>query len=250
MALTTDLDLFMSGRTYLLRRSRGLCVQCGEPSSRVRCAECAAANNKRQQNLKAERIAHGICFRCGKNKTAAQQCESCYLKHSERAVKWRINNPKYKRATHNKSSKNLVWWLTDNDYPEGFQILCWNCNMGKARNGGICPHKSQSKWLYGETPVVNCKKYYNRKYDREVFQTATEQYGGSYCKCCGEDNVFFLSLDHINNDGAEQRRSISKTGKNLAWWLQKRNWPSGFQILCFNCNCGRARNNTICPHTI
>lgn len=35
----------------------------------------------------------------------------------------------------------LYKWLRDNNYPEGFQVLCSNCNHGKYRNGGICPHK-------------------------------------------------------------------------------------------------------------
>jgi hypothetical protein len=29
------------------------------------------------------------------------------------------------------------------NFPDTFQILCWNCNLGKHINGGVCPHKSQ-----------------------------------------------------------------------------------------------------------
>lgn len=36
-------------------------------------------------------------------------------------------------------------WLIDNGFPEGFQILCYNCNIGKYRNGGICPHKARQQ---------------------------------------------------------------------------------------------------------
>ena len=32
-------------------------------------------------------------------------------------------------------------WLKQNNYPPGFQILCLNCNYGKHRNHGICPHQ-------------------------------------------------------------------------------------------------------------
>lgn len=32
-------------------------------------------------------------------------------------------------------------WLRDAGYPAGFQVLCSNCNHGRFRNGGICPHK-------------------------------------------------------------------------------------------------------------
>jgi|APLak6261660231_1056022.scaffolds.fasta_scaffold00088_20 hypothetical protein len=33
-------------------------------------------------------------------------------------------------------------WLKKNNYPKDFQILCMNCNTGKHRNNGICPHKN------------------------------------------------------------------------------------------------------------
>jgi hypothetical protein len=42
----------------------------------------------------------------------------------------------------------LYLWLIKNGFPEGFQTLCINCNIGRARNGGICPHKT------GSTPFV------------------------------------------------------------------------------------------------
>lgn len=31
-------------------------------------------------------------------------------------------------------------WLFHNNFPEGFQVLCMNCNWGRYRNDGICPH--------------------------------------------------------------------------------------------------------------
>jgi len=27
-------------------------------------------------------------------------------------------------------------------YPDGYQVLCMNCNMGRRKNNGVCPHKS------------------------------------------------------------------------------------------------------------
>lgn len=30
-------------------------------------------------------------------------------------------------------------WLRDNGYPEGFQVLCMNCNHAKYRNDGVIP---------------------------------------------------------------------------------------------------------------
>lgn len=32
-------------------------------------------------------------------------------------------------------------WLKANGYPPGYQVLCSNCNHGKHRNNGVCPHQ-------------------------------------------------------------------------------------------------------------
>ena len=33
-------------------------------------------------------------------------------------------------------------WVIKNNFPKGLQVLCFNCNIAKANNGNICPHKS------------------------------------------------------------------------------------------------------------
>ena len=43
-----------------------------------------------------------------------------------------------KSYSHDKFYKSLI----DDGYPAGIQVLCMNCNWGKQRNGGICPHVS------------------------------------------------------------------------------------------------------------
>lgn len=37
---------------------------------------------------------------------------------------------------------DMYRWLMINDFPDGFQLLCRNCNWGKHVNGGVCPHKT------------------------------------------------------------------------------------------------------------
>jgi hypothetical protein len=34
---------------------------------------------------------------------------------------------------------NIFRWCKENNFPEGFQVLCMNCNWAK-RYSGICPH--------------------------------------------------------------------------------------------------------------
>jgi len=46
---------------------------------------------------------------------------------------------------HRKKIKiQLNSWLVKNNFPEGFQTLCLNCNFGRYENGGICPHKDKN----------------------------------------------------------------------------------------------------------
>lgn len=101
-----------------------------------------------------------------------------------------------------------------------------------------------------------------RKRSREYWQQLRHEvimaYGGYVCACCGETEPMFLSIDHVNNDGAAHRRELGEcddNGKGLSggrtWkWLRDNNYPDGFQVLCMNCNHGKARNNGICPHKL
>lgn len=36
----------------------------------------------------------------------------------------------------------FYYWLIRNNFPKGYQILCFNCNYGRFINNGICPHKT------------------------------------------------------------------------------------------------------------
>jgi hypothetical protein len=77
-----------------------------------------------------------------------------------------------------------------------------------------------------------------------------QAYGGYVCSCCGETEPSFLSIDHINNDGAEHKRSNNlRTGQQMYRWLAKNGFPKGFQVLCMNCQWGKRNNNGVCPHS-
>jgi hypothetical protein len=69
---------------------------------------------------------------------------------------------------------------------------------------------------------------------------------GDFCKCCGETYHEFLTVDHINDDGAEHRRNVTGT-TSIYRWLVSNDFPSGFQILCWNCNAAKHFRDG-CPH--
>jgi hypothetical protein len=90
-----------------------------------------------------------------------------------------------------------------------------------------------------------------KKWQRKAKIDACNAYGGPICACCGEHRIEFLTLDHINNDGAEHRRQLFGTAKiggpRLYRALQKLGYPPGLRVLCFNCNCARGFCG-YCPH--
>lgn len=89
---------------------------------------------------------------------------------------------------------------------------------------------------------------YSKSKNLEVKKKTLEHYGGK-CVCCGETNIKFLTIDHTNNNGAEERR-IAKRDGGVGFYrlLIKNNFPEGYQTLCFNCNIGKYLNNGVCPH--
>lgn len=101
---------------------------------------------------------------------------------------------------------------------------------------------------------------YNRRYrlrhpDRVAAQYASLRQEvlaayGSRCVCCGEAQEPFLTIDHTDGSGADHRETLgnrrSASGATTYRWLKKNNYPSGFRVLCWNCNC--ARRQGPCPH--
>lgn len=64
---------------------------------------------------------------------------------------------------------------------------------------------------------------------------------GIKCCKCGFDDIRALTIDHINNNGAEERRKLfghrMYAGTTFYRWLRKNDYPdNGYQVLCFNCN--------------
>lgn len=94
-----------------------------------------------------------------------------------------------------------------------------------------------------------------RAYIESVKDCVYTALGGYRCNCCGETQPMFLSIDHVNNDGYKMRKTgAQKSGAGIyshIWQQFKKTgtWPkSEFQVLCMNCQHGKARNGGVCPH--
>lgn len=92
------------------------------------------------------------------------------------------------------------------------------------------------------------KNAYDRYRVRDIRWLVVTHYGGPNpkCDCCGDDTYEFLSLDHINGGGTKHRQKNGK-GAGLYFWLKKNNYPPGYRVLCYNCNCSLGFHK-YCPH--
>lgn len=56
---------------------------------------------------------------------------------------------------------------------------------------------------------------------------------GTICACCGFDDMRALTLDHINNNGAEERKELGERGVYRRSIERYR--PDEYRVLCMNC---------------
>jgi len=93
---------------------------------------------------------------------------------------------------------------------------------------------------------TNLKRYRKTRQDYKLNQRQRVlEYYGNKCGCCGEVTYEFLTVDHINNNGAKHRKELK--GSSVYNWIIKNNFPDDFQILCYNCNCAKGFYGK-CPH--
>lgn len=119
-------------------------------------------------------------------------------------------------------------------------------------------YKVRRKWRKNNPDKINLyAKKYRIKYRDKIRKRenahlqklrikALTYYGGvpPECRCCKEKYIEFLSLDHINGGGNKHREKIKRS---IWFWLQSKNYPKGFQVLCHNCNSAKAFYKR-CPH--
>lgn len=109
------------------------------------------------------------------------------------------------------------------------------------------------KWRAANIDKVRITVRDSKRRKRRTEKLACITAYGGRCVCCGETEPYFLTIDHINNDGARHRKTIDKKraagGTEFYQWLRVRGYPKDrYRLMCFNCNCGRHWNGGICPH--
>ncbi len=143
-------------RKHQERINSDLCTHCGKnppETDRRMCRRCSkklapiwnalnkaySSQNLLQRQLRKQRVVDyygGICLCCGESELLLLTIDHV---HEDGAEHRKQIFPNIKGRTP--GGDNFYRWLERNKYPYGFQTLCYNCNIGKHRNGGICPHQ-------------------------------------------------------------------------------------------------------------
>lgn len=123
---------------YKERMVKGICTKCGEPVSgskwycekhRLQKKEYAKEYTARKRKIVMEAYGNSTCACCGETND-----KFLTLDH--------INGGGNKHRREIAMGGKTYWnWFIKNNFPPGFQVLCWNCNLGKRVNNGICPHE-------------------------------------------------------------------------------------------------------------
>jgi hypothetical protein len=52
------------------------------------------------------------------------------------------------------NGSNFFLWLKRRGFPGQWRVLCYNCNLGRRSNGGVCPHLAMGRG--GLEPPTSC----------------------------------------------------------------------------------------------
>ena len=115
------------------------------------------------------------------------------------------------------------------------------------KHKGLCSMCGSEKKRPGFLTGLECQKRY-KQYLRNLKIRVLEGYGNK-CVCCGIEKFEFLSVDHKNNDGAEERRNpkIKTNSGSLYRMIIREGFPDRYQVMCYNCNLSLAFFG-YCPH--
>jgi hypothetical protein len=205
-------------------------LHCRRKRNQKICKDCIAKDNNERYDRNKELYAESkkIAYQIIKTDIITYYGGQCIICGESNQLLLSLDHIDGNGRQHRKevlgidSGTGFYKWVLDNK-PDNLRLLCYNCNC-------------QTKMTIPKIPadLTSKEKEPFRKRARRIALKirAFQAYGGC-CQECGIDKLEFLTIDHINNDGAEHRREI---GPDIYPWLENNNFPEGFQILCFNCN--------------
>lgn len=149
---------------------------------------------------------------------------------------WKAANPERRKQA------DREWVLANPDKVKAAQ------ERWKAKNPGLAIQRAADWYREHKTQIRSQERDRYHDYKEQVYAAY-----GDACACCGETIRQFLSIDHVNNDGNVRRKTlrygVGSNGGGVSLYKQiiAEGYPASYQILCMNCNWGKARNGGVCP---
>lgn len=185
----------------------------------------------RTRKWREKKKGSNLCPQCGRNQSiGGKRCNECSEK-----VKL-DNKTRY-----------------DNRIKNG---LCTQCGDKAEENKRRCIEcRNKNNNWYKNSNYKKRQRLLDKQKRKERKKKVIEYYGGK-CTCCGESELIFLCLDHINGGGNEHRRKINRQNNRCGSsstqfykWVEKNNYPPILQVLCYNCNAAKEiSDDGTCPH--
>lgn len=145
-------------------------------------------------------------------------------------------------------TKPSTEFYADRSKRHGHATVCKDCTKARSAKRTSDPETRDQALAYmrdyAKRPEIVERR---RQREAEDRQKVIELYGGA-CACCGEREPAFLTLDHVEGDGAAHRAADPLAGSIVKWHRRhgfKRS--DRFQLLCWNCNCAKGIRGA-CPH--
>lgn len=154
--------------------SKAKCKRTATPGFRT-CKTCRDIFNRATEKRRRKNEAEGLCHWCRDKVSASNKlCDKCIQLRKDRAKAARTliklatlaaygrvcaccrehrssmlgidhingggNKHRKQLGLGESGGKRFYLWLKAQGYPEGYQVLCANCNISKHLNGGVCQH--------------------------------------------------------------------------------------------------------------
>lgn len=104
--------------------------------------------NREQINEYSRNRTHQIKLNVFKHYSPDLKCNCCGDNHWEFLTIDHIDGRKPHNHDYGFVGSRLYTWLIKNNFPEGFQVLCMNCNFAKGV-WGFCPHTKEVIQTHG-----------------------------------------------------------------------------------------------------
>lgn len=184
-----------------------------------------------------------ICIDCGNNLlivgqyTTGRICKTCQTQRGTRRMKALRGKGRCRCGRKLRRQKRYMFDKRTGSWSKEWERKMCSLCLKTARKNYYEVRKPNIDW----GKLLPQMRESNKQKKMETFAA----YGGK-CSCCSEQKVEFLSIDHID---PATRDPHHRSGINLYKWLKRRDYPSGFRVLCMNCNFSIGHFG-YCPHDL